>query len=155
MGRTRSRQSGLTSTNYTIAYVNGTLTVTSAVLTIAANDQTRAYGAANPALTVSLQRLRQRRHRRQPDDAAHGDDDGDGIERHRGVFDHRERRGQRERELHHHLRERHVDGDASILDCHRDQQDADLRRAESRVHGKLHGVRGRRHRRRRWVGRWS
>src|SRR6185295_8231459 len=32
---------------------NGTLTVTAAVLTITANDQTRAYGAANPALTVS------------------------------------------------------------------------------------------------------
>src|SRR6185295_18632655 len=45
--------SGLTSTNYAINYVNGTLTVTSATLTIAANDQTRAYGAANPALTVS------------------------------------------------------------------------------------------------------
>src|SRR6185295_904932 len=45
--------SGLTSTNYAINYINGTLTVTSATLTIAANDQTRAYGAANPALTVS------------------------------------------------------------------------------------------------------
>jgi VCBS repeat-containing protein len=45
--------SGLTSPNYTISYLNGTLTVTPAVLTITANNETRAYGAANPALTVS------------------------------------------------------------------------------------------------------
>src|SRR5207244_3018897 len=40
-------------TNYTITYVTGTLTVTPAVLTITANNETRTYGAANPALTVS------------------------------------------------------------------------------------------------------
>src|SRR5262249_28163439 len=39
--------------NYTISYVNGTLTVTPAALTISAADKTRAYGAANPALTVT------------------------------------------------------------------------------------------------------
>jgi hypothetical protein len=43
---------GLTSSNYTISYVTGTLTVTPAVLTITANNQTKAYGTANPALTV-------------------------------------------------------------------------------------------------------
>jgi hypothetical protein len=43
---------GLTSSNYTITYVTGTLTVTPAVLTITANNETKAYGAANPALTV-------------------------------------------------------------------------------------------------------
>src|SRR5262249_54589327 len=44
--------SGAVSANYVIAYVNGTLTVTPAVLTITANNQTRAYGVANPALTA-------------------------------------------------------------------------------------------------------
>jgi hypothetical protein len=39
--------------NYTIGYVNGTLTVNPATLTITANNQTKLYGQANPALTVS------------------------------------------------------------------------------------------------------
>jgi hypothetical protein len=38
--------------NYTIGYVNGSLTVSSAALTVTADNQTKAYGAANPVLTV-------------------------------------------------------------------------------------------------------
>src|SRR5207302_1474333 len=38
---------------YTITYVSGTLTVTAATLTITADNQTKTYGAANPALTVT------------------------------------------------------------------------------------------------------
>src|SRR5205085_1966895 len=45
--------SGLTSADYTIAYVGGTLTVNKAALTITADDQTRAYGVANPTLTAT------------------------------------------------------------------------------------------------------
>src|SRR6185295_17828383 len=45
--------SGAVSPNYTFTYVNGTLTVSAATLTITANDKTKVYGAANPALTVS------------------------------------------------------------------------------------------------------
>ena len=45
--------SGAVSANYTISYVSGTLTVTRAALTVTANNQTKAYGAANPTLTVS------------------------------------------------------------------------------------------------------
>src|SRR5204862_6558509 len=41
------------SSNYTISYASGTLTVTAATLTVTANNETRAYGAANPALMVS------------------------------------------------------------------------------------------------------
>src|SRR5207237_5089118 len=41
-------------TNYTIGYVNGTLTVTPAVLTITAKNETRAYGAANPAFAATI-----------------------------------------------------------------------------------------------------
>ena len=42
-----------TATNYTIAYVDGTLTVTQAVLTVTANPQSRLFGTTNPVLTVS------------------------------------------------------------------------------------------------------
>src|SRR6185295_12938630 len=45
--------SGAVSANYTIVPVNGTLTVTPAALTVTAHDQTKAYGAATPTLTVS------------------------------------------------------------------------------------------------------
>ena len=39
--------------NYTISYVNGTLTVNPAALTVSANNTNRIYGAANPAFTAS------------------------------------------------------------------------------------------------------
>jgi gliding motility-associated-like protein len=39
--------------NYTISYVNGTLSVTSATLTITADNKTKVYGSANPTLTVT------------------------------------------------------------------------------------------------------
>jgi subtilisin-like proprotein convertase family protein len=45
--------SGAASSNYTIVYVNGSLTVTPASLTITANNQSKVYGAALPALTAS------------------------------------------------------------------------------------------------------
>src|SRR5206468_10929373 len=44
--------SGAASLNYTMRYVNGTLTVTPATLTVTANNKTRVYGAANPTLTA-------------------------------------------------------------------------------------------------------
>jgi alpha-tubulin suppressor-like RCC1 family protein len=40
--------SGLSSTNYTISFVPGTLSITSDQLTISANNQSRQYGGANP-----------------------------------------------------------------------------------------------------------
>ena len=46
--------SGLTSTNYSIVYSNGTLTVTTYTLTVVANDSARGYGATNPVFTGSL-----------------------------------------------------------------------------------------------------
>jgi len=45
--------SGAASANYTISYVQGNLTVTPAPLTITATNQTKAYGAAVPALVAS------------------------------------------------------------------------------------------------------
>jgi hypothetical protein len=45
--------SGLTSANYAITSVNGTLSVTPAVLAIRANDATRAFGQPNSLLTAS------------------------------------------------------------------------------------------------------
>jgi hypothetical protein len=44
--------SGLTSTNYAIAFVNGTLAVTPAALKISARDQERLIGLPNPVLMV-------------------------------------------------------------------------------------------------------
>jgi uncharacterized protein involved in high-affinity Fe2+ transport len=45
--------SGAVDANYTISYSPGTLTVTPVGLTITANNQSKAYGAVLPALTVS------------------------------------------------------------------------------------------------------
>jgi len=42
-----------TAANYDITFVSGTLTVTQAPLTISADDKSKVYGAANPALTAS------------------------------------------------------------------------------------------------------
>src|SRR5262249_20223522 len=39
--------------NYEVTYVNGTLTVTAATLTISADNKSRIYGAANPPLTAT------------------------------------------------------------------------------------------------------
>ena len=44
---------GAVDSDYTITYVAGTLTVTTAALTITANNQTKVYGAALPTLTAS------------------------------------------------------------------------------------------------------
>ncbi|HVX11301.1 MAG TPA: MBG domain-containing protein [Pirellulales bacterium] len=44
---------GAVDSDYTISYVPGALTVTPAALTITANDQSKAYGAALPTLTAS------------------------------------------------------------------------------------------------------
>src|SRR5262249_10250190 len=44
---------GLSSTNYLIGYVAGTLSVTPALLTVTADDQTKVYGATLPPLTAS------------------------------------------------------------------------------------------------------
>ena len=45
--------SGLTSANYDITFVKGTLTVTKAPLTVTAAPSTKVYGAPNPAFTVT------------------------------------------------------------------------------------------------------
>ncbi len=45
--------SGAADGNYDISYAPGALTVTKAALTVSADDQTRQYGQANPAFTVS------------------------------------------------------------------------------------------------------
>jgi hypothetical protein len=45
--------SGLTSPNYAVAFVPGTLTITSAPLTLTVDDKTKVYGAELPAFTAS------------------------------------------------------------------------------------------------------
>ena len=44
---------GATDPDYTIALVNGTLTITPAALTVTVNNVSRPYGAANPSFTVT------------------------------------------------------------------------------------------------------
>jgi len=46
--------SGLTSTNYSLTYSNGTLSVSGYSLVVSANNQTRSYGATNPLLTGAV-----------------------------------------------------------------------------------------------------
>ena len=46
--------SGATESDYAIVYVAGTLTVTPATLTVAADNQARVYGQTNPTLTAKL-----------------------------------------------------------------------------------------------------
>ena len=53
-GSGRPDPGGLTSSNYTITYVDGTLGVTPAALTITALNATKVYGQANPAFSVSF-----------------------------------------------------------------------------------------------------
>src|SRR5437763_4461577 len=44
---------GAASTNYSLSFIPGTLTITTAALTIAADDKSKVYGATLPALTAS------------------------------------------------------------------------------------------------------
>ena len=44
----------LAAANYTFSFVNGTLTVNAAVLTVTAQNASRAYGVANPNFTASI-----------------------------------------------------------------------------------------------------
>ena len=46
--------SGLTSTDYSITYSNGTLHVNNAFLTVAARPLTKVYGSANPTLSATI-----------------------------------------------------------------------------------------------------
>jgi len=83
----------LAATNYSFSYVNGTLTVTPAPLTITANNQSKLYGAALPVLTDSLRWVRQWRYIGQPHGAAHADDYGHGFQQCGQLRDHRQWRG--------------------------------------------------------------
>ena len=48
--------------NYTVVYVNGTLTIGQATLTVTAGNASRAYGTANPAFSGTGDRRTERRH---------------------------------------------------------------------------------------------
>jgi autotransporter-associated beta strand protein len=45
---------GYTSNNYSISYVNGSLTVNKATLTVTADNQTKTYGDSNPTLSYTI-----------------------------------------------------------------------------------------------------
>jgi len=68
--------------NYTISYVDGTLTVTAAELTVTAESKSRGYGDATPALTASYSGFKNgRRWRRAVSPVAESDDHGHQRER--------------------------------------------------------------------------
>src|SRR5207248_1195581 len=46
--------SGQSAPNYTIQYMDGTLTVTAAALVVMADNASRAYGHTNPAFTATI-----------------------------------------------------------------------------------------------------
>ena len=100
------------SSNYTITYANGTLTVNPAALTITANNASKTYGqtAILRRHRVHDQRPGQRRHGQQRDRDQHGlGGDGGGRDRpHRAQR--RDVLGGPEQQLHDHLRQRHADG---------------------------------------------
>ena len=124
---------GLSAANYSFTAVAGALTVTSAGLTVTADNQTRAYGAANPALTFVITGFQ------------NGDDAGDlttqptcsttgGRVQLGGRFavcDHV--LGRRRRHLLLHLRARSTHGDTGELDRDRGEQESGVRRGEPGV----------------------
>ena len=87
--------SGAVDSDYTISYVAGSLTVNPVALTITANNQTKAYGAALPGLTVSYAGFVNGDTSDEPDHAADGDHHGHGRQSRFGqpLQHHGQRRG--------------------------------------------------------------
>ena len=50
----RSDPNNLAAANYDFTYINGTLTVTPALLTATADNQSRVYNTANPTFTETV-----------------------------------------------------------------------------------------------------
>ena len=99
------------------------------MLTVTAANETKAYGAANPTLTVSYSGFVNGDTAASLTTPATASTTGDGRERGRDLSDHGERC--RERELHDQLRRRHADGDAGAADGDGGQRDEGVRRGES------------------------
>ena len=55
--------SAATDSNYTVSFVTADFTITQAALTVTASDQTKVYGATDPALTYSNHRIPRYRYR--------------------------------------------------------------------------------------------
>ena len=114
------RRDGQGLSNYTIIYVNGTLTVNPASLTITANNDSKTYGTLKTFSTHGVHRDRpgdrQRRHHHRRDRDQHR---RAGIG-HGGHLSHRAqcRDGDGSEQLHHHLRQRHADGQPGGADHH-------------------------------------
>ena len=133
-----------TSANYTISYVDGHAHGHARrALTITANDQTKMYGAANPALTASYSGFVN------GDTAASlttgaGVNDGDVREPRRARTPSR-RAVSSSSNYTMSLRRADADGDAAALTVTADDQTQDLRGREPGVDGELQRLRQRRH----------
>ena len=115
--------------NYTITYVNGSLTVNPAALTITANSTSKTYGQTVTFAGTEFtdERPGQRRHGQgvtQTSTGASRDSDGGRL-----ALCHRAQRGGRywSGQLHDHLRQRHPDGQPGGADDHGEQHEQDLR----------------------------
>ena len=108
--------------NYTVVYVNGTLTVGQATLTVTAGNASRAYGVANPVFSASGDRRDQRRHLQ-----LHREHDGDDELSCRYLCDRPGGDRNEPRELHGGLRQRHPDGRPGDPDRNRRQRQPRLR----------------------------
>ena len=93
--------------NYLVTTNAGTLTVSPALLTVTADNQTRAYGQTNPPLTVQYSGFANGDDPDRADRATHCQHRGRPRLSHRSILDHRQRR--RLLQLHVQLHRRHTD----------------------------------------------
>ena len=115
--------------NYTVVYVNGTLTVGQATLTVTAGNASRAYGVANPAFYRIGDRRTERRHLQ-----LHREHDRDDELSCRDLCDRPGGDWSESRQLHRGLRQRHPDGGPGHPDGNCGQRQPRLRGGQPGVH---------------------
>ena len=138
--------SGAVDPNYTISYVAGSLTRHRRPADDHGRQPDQGLRRRPADADRPLHRVRQRRHRGQPDHAAHAHDHGHRGQPRRGqpLRHHGQRRGRHR--LHDQLRRRQPDRHRGPADDHGEQPDQGLRRRPADADGLVHRVRQRRHR---------
>ena len=137
--------SGAVDPDYTISYVAGTLTVTPAALTITADNQSKVYGAALPALTASYSGFVNGDTAASLDHAAHARHDGHGRQPRPGSPYTITASGAADADYTISYVAGHADGDAGAADDHGRQPEQGLRGGAAGLDGQLQRLRQRRH----------
>ena len=134
---------GAVDSDYTISYVDGSLTITPAPLTITADNQTNVYGRHATDPHRQLHGVCQWRHLGQPDHAAYAIDIGNLRKpcRRESLSDHRQRRGGCR--LLDHLCRGELHRHGGTADDHCRQSDERLRFEPAAPHRELHRLRQR------------